>query len=205
MSSENSSDSGASATSSTGPSSGGGKLVIILSVVNLLATIGMLTVLFLSFKKEKERTAVEDIAIQTEHEDKKEGGHGEGGHGEGGEGGEHGGAGGGKAQVSKSNERMVALDQFTVNLSTPGSNSPKFVRVNISLEVPNDDTEGEVSQKNPQIRNAIIDLFNSKKPSDLSTVDGREYLKEEIKSSLNSFLISGKVKGVFFTSFSLSG
>jgi flagellar FliL protein len=79
------------------------------------------------------------------------------------------------------------------------------VRASISLEVPNEDTENELTTKAPQVRNVIIDLFNSKKATDLSTVEGREYLKEEIKSSLNGFLLSGKIKGVFFTSFSLSG
>ena len=76
--------------------------------------------------------------------------------------------------------------------------------MNISLEVPNEDAEGEVTSKMPQLRNAIIDLFNSKRPGDLATSDGRDYLKEEIRNALNSFLVTGKVKGVFFTNFALS-
>ncbi len=181
-------------------SSGGGsnKLVMILSAVNLVITVGMVGLMFLNFKKEKEHPGVEDITLQ-EHggHEEKGGEHGEG-HGE-----EKGG--GLKSAFSKNSEKMIALDAFTVNLSTPGSSNPKFVRVNISLEVQNDDTENEVNLKGPQVRNTIIDLFNSKKASDLATVDGREFLKEEIRSSINGFLVSGKIKGVFFTSFSLSG
>jgi flagellar FliL protein len=56
----------------------------------------------------------------------------------------------------------------------------------------------------PQIRNTVIDIFNSKKPSDLATGEGREYLKEEMRSAINSFLINGKIKGVFFTNFALA-
>jgi flagellar FliL protein len=100
---------------------------------------------------------------------------------------------------------MVTLDQFTVNLSTPGSVNPKFVRVNISLEVPTDDTEGEVTSKMPEVRNVIIDLFNSKRPADLANAEGREYLKEEIKNAINGFMVSGKIRGVYFTNFAMAG
>jgi flagellar FliL protein len=201
--SENASTSG-TASAPTPSGGGGSKLVLILTGVNLLATVGMIAVLFLSFQREKRKPVVEDIAAQAE----AKGGHGEAGHGaEAKEG--HGEAGHGadaKGGHKKSVDygRMITLDQFTVNLSTPGSTTPKYVRVNISIEVPTDDAEGEVTSKMPQVRNTIIDLFNSKRPSDLATTEGRDYLKEEIRNALNGFLINGKVKGVFFTNFALT-
>lgn len=187
------------------PSGGGGnKLVMMLTVVNLVATLGVIGVLFVSFQREKGTPSVADISTQEEHgEGGGEGGHG-GGHGEaaGGHGDAHGG--GAAKKTSSKFGKMITLDQFTVNLSTPGSATPRFVRVNISLEVPGDDIESEVNQKMPQVRNAIIDLFNSKRASDLATSEGREYLKEEIRNALNSFIVSGKVKGVFFTNFAVT-
>lgn len=182
------------------PAAGGGsdklsKLPIILSIVNTVATLAMVGVLFVSFQGNKKKPTVDDIAADAPAANAE-------GHG-GGEAASHGGA----AQGGKKNSqfgKMVTLDQFTVNLSTPGSVSPKFVRVNISLEVPNEDTESEVAQKMPQVRNAIIDLFNSKRSSDLATAEGRDYLKEEIRNALNSFMMNGKVKGVFFTNFAVS-
>jgi flagellar basal body-associated protein FliL len=181
----------------------GSKLVLILTGVNLLATIGMVAILFISFKKESSNPSVDDIAA-----------HGDDAHGEKAAGGGHGEAkkdehgnpipGGGGAAKPSHFGRMVTLEQFTVNLSTPGSVNPKFVRVNISLEVPTEDAEAEVNTKMPQVRNAIIDLFNSKRSTDLATAEGRDYLKEEIRNALNGFLVSGKVKGVYFTNFALS-
>ena len=187
------------------PSSGGGsKLVLILTLVNMVATLGMVAVLMISFKRDRAKANVGDIVAQSEEhgEDKgKESEHGGGGeHG----GGEHGGKSEGKKPV-RDFGKIVTLEQFTVNLSTAGTVNPKFARVAISLEVPSDDLEGEVNQRMAQVRNTIIDLFNSKKPADLGTTDGRNYLKDEIKSALNSFLVTGKVKGVFFTNFALSG
>lgn len=182
-----------------GSGGGGSKLVLILTGVNILATLGMVAILFISFQRERRTPAVEDIAAHASSEENK----GEEAKG-GGEG--HGGKEGAKEGGKKASNfgKMVTLELFTVNLATPGSSSPKFVRVNISLEVPTEDIEGEVNSKMPQVRNAIIDLFNSKRPADLATADGRDYLKEEIKNALNGFLVSGKIKGVFFTNFALS-
>jgi flagellar FliL protein len=179
-----------------------GNLVMILSSANIVVTLGIVAVLFISFQQDKSRQTAEDIALRASDGDSKEKEHGDGkekGHGEGKE--------GEKKDQKKNTEsgKMINLDMFTVNLSTPGSISPKFVRVSISLEVATDDVESEVNFKVPQVRNTIIDLINSKRPSDLAAVEGREYLKEEIKTSINSFLLSGKIKNVYFTGFALTG
>ena len=193
---------------------GGSKMMVVLTVVNLAITLGIGGVLFLSFQKDKAKTSVEDIKVQGEEHgggEKKEGEHGAAEKKEGGGGGEHGGGnehgegGKGKEETKKSAYgRMVTLEPFTINLSTPGSVNPKFVRVNIAVEVATEDTETEFTQKMPQVRNSVIDLFNSKRPADLATSEGRDYLKEEIRNAFNSFLVTGKVKGVFFTNFALS-
>jgi len=191
------------------PSGGNNKLVLILIAVNVVLTLGMAGVLFVSFQKEKAKTSVEDLASDEGHGEgggEAHGGGGGGGHGGGG-GDAHGGGHGGSAATKKKVThvgKMVTLEQFTVNLTTPGSPTPKFVRVNISVELSGDDAESEFTQKMPQVRNVIIDLFNSKRPTDLASADGRDYLKEEIRNSLNSFMISGKIKGVFFTNFALT-
>ncbi len=183
------------ATASTPESGGGGKLTLILTAVNILATLGMAAILFVSFQRERSHPAIEDLAANAPAPASA------GENGKGKEGGEA----AGKQRKSLSDfGKMVTLDQFTVNLSTPGSINPKYVRVNISLEVPTDDVENEINLKMPEVRNAVIDLFNSKKPADLATADERDYLKEEIKNALNSFLVNGKVKAVFFTNFAIS-
>ena len=200
-----------SSASSSSSSGGGSKIVLILTGVNVLVTLAMVGVLFVSFQKDKKAPSVEDIAAHTanaEGHDGKEAkaeGHGEA-HGEAkAEGhGEEGGHGGAK-KAAPDFGKMITLEQFTVNLSTPGAVAPKFVRVNISVEVPNDEASAEVNAKMPQVRNVIIDLFNSKRPSDLSTAEGRDYLKEEIRNAINGFMVTGKVKGVFFTNIALSG
>ncbi len=178
-----------------GGGGGGSKLTLILTIVNLVVTLGMVAVLVISFKKEKTHPTIDDISTAEPH--------GEGDAKGGGANGEKGAA---PAKKKDTNfGKMIALEQFSINLATPGSNIPKFARVNISVGVPNDDTEQEVTLKMPQVRNTIIDLFNSKRASDLATPEGREYLKEEIRNAINGFLVTGKVKGVYFTNWAITG
>lgn len=183
----------ANPSGSDGASSGGGnKLVLILTVVNLLVTGGIGGVVYVAFKKSQAPT-VQDISTAEEHAEAESGEQGAG-------------KPAGEAQQAAVDpaRRMVTLDQFTVNLTSPGSAGSKFVRVNISLELPNQEAETELTSRMPQVRNTIIDLVNSKRPGDLATAEGRDYLKEEILNALNAFMITGKVKGVFFTSFAVS-
>lgn len=192
---------------SSGGSSGGSKLVPILTIVNLVATLAMIGVVVFTFQKEKTQPSVDDIVA--EDAGHGEAAHGDAAHGEAkkddGHGGGHGVAHGGAAAKDPNVGRMVTLEQFSINLATPGSAAPKYVRANISIEVPNDEVGGELNNKMPQVRNTIIDLINSKRPSDLSSVEGRDFLKEEIRNAINGFLITGKIKGVFFTNFALAG
>ncbi len=172
----------------------GNTIVIVLSAINTVATVGIITVLATSFIREKNKPSIDDVAASAIAE--AEGDRDASKEGE---------SKGGDKKSHNDFGKMVPLDQFTINLATPGSLSPKYVKVNISLEVQNTDIESEVTSKMPQVRNVIIDLFNSKKVQDLATGDGREFLKEEIKNALNGFLVNGKIKSVYFTNFALTG
>lgn len=201
------SEEGEKVESTAGAPAGGGsggpnKLVLVLTLVNTLVTVGIIAILIVTLKQQKAAPNVGDIKTQEEAKGKAEAKT----EAKPAEGGEHG------AEAAKTEAKppadygkMVTLDQFTVNLSNPGGAAAKFVRVNVSIEVPTEESESEVNAKIPQIRNVIIDLFNSKRVSDLSTADGRDNLREEIRNALNGFLVHGKVKGVFFTNFVLTG
>ena len=195
-------ESGSPSHSTISSGGGGNKLVMILTLVNLLVSLALGAVLFISFKKEKSQQSIADIQASPEggeesasdEKDSKDG-----------HGGEHGGKKGEKNEKKKADLHMVNLDQFTVNLAIPGGTQMKFVRVNMSIEVTNEEMEKEIQEKMAQVRNSVLDIFNGKKPTDLQTSEQRDYLKEEIKNALNSFLNSGKVKGVYFTNFAVSG
>jgi flagellar FliL protein len=95
------------------------------------------------------------------------------------------------------------LDNFTANLAQ-GDGPRRFVRMSTVLKFSKDSSEEEFKAREPQIRDAIISTLNSKRPNDLLKVEGKNFLKEEIKASINTFLVDGKVIDVFYISFQIN-
>jgi len=110
----------------------------------------------------------------------------------------HGGGGGG-AEHPASDARFFSVGEFTANLAGPASS--RYVKVTVNYEISKDADEEELKQRKPQFRDKVISLLNSKQPAELQSSEGRNYLKEEIKTVSNTFLKKGKVEGVYFSAF----
>lgn len=108
-----------------------------------------------------------------------------------------------KALDNISRETLVNLETFTVNLAQ-GDGPRRYVRLNAVLKLSEDSEVSEVEARKPQIRDTIIGILNSKRPEDILKRDGKLYLKEQIKSSINSFLIDGKVVDIFYVGFQIN-
>jgi len=102
-----------------------------------------------------------------------------------------------------SKESLIDLDTFTVNLAQ-GDGPRRYVRLNAVLKMSEKSEVSEVEARKPQIRDTIISILNSKRPEDLLKRDGKIYLKEQIKSSINSYLVDGKVVDVFYVGFQIN-
>ena len=98
---------------------------------------------------------------------------------------------------------LMPLDGFTSNL-VKGDGPRRFLRLNAVLKFSQTSREEEFKARKPQIRDSIISILNSKRPGELLNKEGKEYLKEEIKSSINSFLIDGKVIDVYYVGFQIN-
>ncbi len=104
---------------------------------------------------------------------------------------------------SVSKETLVDLATFTVNLSQ-GDGPRRYVRLNAVLKLSEDSEVSEVEARKPQIRDTVISILNSKRPEDILKRDGKLYLKQEIKSAINSFLIDGKIVDIFYVGFQIN-
>lgn len=166
--------------------SGGGKnpLLTILVILNtvLIGAVG-----FFQFKMHKENAARPDIRDVVTAEMKKQLDTAEKGTGE--------------AREEKG--ILFPLEGFTANLAQ-GDGPRRFVRLNTVLEFSRDSKEEEFQSRKPQIRDAIISTLNTKRPADLLSLEGKNYLKEEIKASINSFLVDGKVIDVYYVGFQIN-
>ena len=99
---------------------------------------------------------------------------------------------------------LLQLNKFTANLAQGDKGIPRYIRLNLVLKFSKDSKEEEFKARRPQIRDVIINILNSKRREDLLQAGGKKYLKEEIKSSINSFLLHGKINDVFYIGFQIS-
>ncbi len=94
---------------------------------------------------------------------------------------------------------MYPLDPFIVNLfSEDGS---RYLKTSINLELGMEELATELDAKKPLIRDIIIKALSAKSYEEISTIAGKENLKDEIVANVNGVLKDGKINNVFFTDF----
>lgn len=161
--------------------SGGGSgqkpiLLIALAVVNMLVVAGVGFMLFQGRKKEAAEPKIEQVikgeAAAQHHEATAE-----------------------KEVIGK----VIPLEKFIVNLA--GSKGRKVLSASIELEVQGEHVFDEIEKRKPQIRDIIIIILSSKTIEQLEKREGKDELRNEIKDTINSFLVQGRITNVFFTEF----
>lgn len=169
----------------------GGKnpLLTILLLVNFIMMTSIAFLQFKSFKKESEKKDIRDIIKaevsmieQEKSDDEKR-----------------------KPDyiAEESEGFLFNLDNFTANLAQDDG-PRRFVRVNIVLKFSKEAQSEEVDARKPQLRDSVIGILNSKRAKDLLAREGKNVLKEEIKSTINSYLIEGYVKDVYYVGFQIN-
>lgn len=182
-----------SVSSDSGGGGGNNKLVFGLLGLNMVAMIAVAVILYLGQQRQKQIESLSQVTDGAHEAAPAAGGeHGGGG------GGEHGG-GGGAAAAPQSDVRFFNVGDFTANLSGPASTH--YVKLSVNFEISKEADDEEMKQRKPQFRDKIISLINSKKPDDLQGAEGRNFLKDEIKAVVNTFVTKGKVEGVYFSTF----
>ena len=94
---------------------------------------------------------------------------------------------------------VVPLDSFVVNISD--RERDRYLKLKAELELSIPELSDELDQRMPQIRDLIISLLGSKSFDEVRTIEGKNFLREEMLLRINALLVSGKVKRVFFTEF----
>ena len=94
---------------------------------------------------------------------------------------------------------IYALDTFIVNLADKGGN--RYLRVTMDLELGNKELEGEVTKRLPQVRDSILMILPTKQFSDISSVEGKTALRDEMLNRINGFLVQGQITNIYFKEF----
>jgi flagellar protein FliL len=102
-------------------------------------------------------------------------------------------------QVSLHNRVTMPLEPFLVNLAD--KESRRYLKLKVELEVDSEPTAKELEKFMPNIRDALILLLSSKTYLDISSFEGKQQLKKEIKQRVAALPSGKKVSSVFFTEF----
>ncbi len=151
-------------------------LFIGLAVFNLVVVIGVAYMLYSWKKHEEAKTTIQDV-VEGEHAEQERD----------------------KLEEEELVGLSVPLETFLVNLA--GVRGGRLLKVTMSLEVDSVDVQNEVEKRKAEIRDTILILLSSKSFDQVSSRDGKDFLREEVRDTLNSFLTKGKVKSVLFTEF----
>ena len=92
---------------------------------------------------------------------------------------------------------MVEIKEFVVNIIS--QDVAHYVKASMSLELDRETTLDEANKRMPQIRDAILLLIGNKTYEELQDIQGKNQIKAEVKSRINSFLKTGKVNNVYLT------
>ena len=107
-------------------------------------------------------------------------------------GGEH------KTEVD-SGGQLVTLDSFVVNLSDPMGR--RYLKTTLDVEVANAAAAAELTAAMPKVKDTLLLLLSSKSFADISSMDKKIELKNDIVSRLNQIIGKNKVRNVYFTEF----
>ena len=94
---------------------------------------------------------------------------------------------------------MVNIDSFIVNISD--DQESRYLKATITVEVDGEEASMEVNQRMPQIKDAILLLIGNKTFHELNDLQGKIQLRAELINKINSILLKGKVKRIYFTDF----
>ena len=157
------------------PAPSGGKpiLFIILAVFNMVVVLGVGFMIYMGEKKKESVPNVDDVAR-------------------------------GELEKREAEEAdpvfigtLIPLEEFLVNLA--GSRGQKLLKINMELEVNNDEVQVEIAKLKPKIRDIIIMILSSKTYKQVASKEGKDSLRDEIRHQVNLFLTKGQINRVYFT------
>lgn len=98
---------------------------------------------------------------------------------------------------------FVTLETFTVNLQPDPDE--KFLQLDLSVEVASPEAAELLKTQMPAVRNRLLMLLTSKSATDISSMEGKKQLSDEIIAEVKKPFSAGakpqEVSDVFFTSF----
>jgi flagellar basal body-associated protein FliL len=96
---------------------------------------------------------------------------------------------------------MFQIKDIVVNPS--GTNGTRYLCTTVALEITNPAVEEEATAREAQVRDLLIEILSRRTVTELSSLEMRDHIRDEIGTSVNALLTSGDIDGVYFSNFVL--
>lgn len=105
-----------------------------------------------------------------------------------------------KKEDSESSVGVIyPMRPFIVNLADESGG--RYLKVKFELELDTKDLVPEIESRMAQLTDSVIMLLSSRSYKDIASYEGKDRMRNEIMLRLNSFLVSGSIKKIYFTEF----
>lgn len=96
---------------------------------------------------------------------------------------------------------MLPMEPFIVNLLEKGGTAKRYLKVTLSFEVGGEDEKGLIETYKIQLRDSILLLLSSQSMAEVSSMEGKLSLKQDILARTNQVLGQALVNRIYFTEF----
>lgn len=115
-----------------------------------------------------------------------------------------------KTDIKKKDQIGVLIPiapDIIVNIMSAGGE--RYLKVNLVLEIYTRKgkekeakvVQDEITKRIPQIRDGVISILRAKTKEEIDEKEGKDLIRKEIINTINNFLISGKIKNIYFQDF----
>ncbi|KQL54626.1 flagellar basal body-associated protein FliL [Heyndrickxia shackletonii] len=93
-------------------------------------------------------------------------------------------------------KQSVDVPEITTNLKTNN-----FIKISFKLETDSKKAQEELTKRDFQVKNIIIDQLSEMSPNDLDGQKGKDKLRMALKDKISKIMQNGKVVNVYITSY----
>jgi len=93
-------------------------------------------------------------------------------------------------------EASVEIPEITTNLA-----DNKIVRLSLKIQTTNKDAAAELTKRDFQVKNIVIQELSEMEQKDLEGKQGKQVFQKSLKTRLNELMQEGEVQEIYITSF----
>lgn len=93
-------------------------------------------------------------------------------------------------------EASVEIPEITTNLA-----DNKIVRISLKIQTTNKDAGTELTKRDFQVKNIVIQELSEMEQKDLEGKKGKQIFQQSLKTRLNELMQEGEVQEIYITSF----